>query len=346
MIKNINKLKSKPVSFIKQFINNCTVEEKIDAHNVTVEITSKFNITVKKSSGKVIDRVDMILNSMWGQLVTDWNYIHLANQDLFEKHIGYNISMFYFPNDKPLSTAYKGNVKYLIDRITFNDEEQNISQFVDSIKMKDNFNIAIKRKLHKNIANIDLNTITGDSKETINYEEMFLNMIDKDGLLAKEQPEGYIFKHNKILYQILFNKPYIVSPGKSQYEYVLCDFINYCRNTNYQEKITSNYVKTVCALFNDYIINWEQKKHNIENNIDIDSIQPPTLGTVFDMGYEYIPDIITIKLCSNDLYKSIFKILLANLKKGKDNTRCIYMNKKQVDTWNNIMKNIKIRTFK
>lgn len=157
----------------------------------------------------------MILNSMWGQLVTDWNYIHLANQDLFEKHVGYNISMFYLPNNKPLSTTYKNNIKYLIDRITFNDEDQNIQQFVDKIKMKDNFNIAIKQKLQKDLSNIDLSSITGETKETIDYEQMMLGMINKDGLLAKEQPEGYIFKNNKILYQILFNKPYIVSPGKS-----------------------------------------------------------------------------------------------------------------------------------
>lgn len=346
MIKNIQKIKTKSVSFIKQFINNCTVEEKIDTHYVIVEITSKYQLTVKKSSGKVIDRVDMILNSMWGQLVTDWNYIRLLNKDLFEKHIGYNIAMFYFPNDQPLSTKYKPNIRYLIDRIIFNDEEQDVNQFVDKIKMKDQFNIHIKHKLTKNFDSSTLSQITGETKETFDYEKFFLDMIDINDILAEKQPEGYIIKNNKFLYQILFNKPEIEVPGKSQYEFVLCDFINYCKHNNYQEKITQNYVKTVCALFNDYIVNWEQKYKHIENNVDIESIQPPTLGTIFDIGYEYIPDVITIKLCSNELYKSIFKILLANLKKGKDNKRCIYMNKQQVELWNNIMKNIKIRSFK
>ena len=108
----------------------------------------------------------------------------------------------------------------------------------------------------------------------------------------------------------------------------------------------NSYVKTVCTLFNDYIINWEEQKHNIETNIDINSIKPPTHNNSFDIGYEYIPDIITINLCkSSELYKAIFKILLANLKKGKDNKRCIYMNKSQVEKWNIIVKNIKIRTF-
>lgn len=346
MIKNIQKIRSKPVSFIKQFINNCTVEEKIDTHYVTVEITSKYNLTIKKSSGKVIDRVDMILNNMWGQLVTDWNYIRLVNKDLFEKHIGYNISMFYFPNDTPLSTKYKPNIRYLIDRITFNDVEQNINSFIDKIKMKESFNIKIKHKLHKNLDSSSLSQITGKTKESFDYEKLFLDMIDVSDILADNQPEGYIIKNNKFLYQILFNKPVINTPGKTQYEYVLCDFINYCKHNHYQDKINQNYVKTVCALFNDYIVNWEQIYKNIENNVDVESIQPPNLGTKYDIGYEYIPDVITIKLCSNDLYKSIFKILLANLRKGKDNKQCIYMNKQQVDSWNNIMKNIKIRTIK
>ena len=129
MIKDISLLKDKSVSFIKEFINNCTVEEKIDAHYVIVEITSKQTITVKKANGKVVDRVDMILNNMWSQLVTDWNFIRLTNQGWFAAHVGYTISMFYLPCNKPLLVEYKNNIKYLIDRIMFNDELQNIGAF-------------------------------------------------------------------------------------------------------------------------------------------------------------------------------------------------------------------------
>ena len=105
MIKDISKLKDKSLSFIKEFINNCTIEEKIDTHYVIIEITSKQNITIKKASGKIIDRVDMILNNIWGDIITDWNYIKLLNQDFFSKHVGYNISLFYFPSSKPFSDS-------------------------------------------------------------------------------------------------------------------------------------------------------------------------------------------------------------------------------------------------
>ena len=62
MIKDISQIKDKSVSFIKEFINNCTIEEKIDAHYVIVEITSKQHITIKKANGKVVEGKTATLN--------------------------------------------------------------------------------------------------------------------------------------------------------------------------------------------------------------------------------------------------------------------------------------------
>lgn len=348
MIKDISSIKERSVGFIKEFITNCTVEEKIDAHYVIVEITSKQTITVKKSTGKTIDRVDMILNNMWSQLVTDWNFIRLANQDFFKEHVGYNISMFYFPCNKPLLTEYNTGIKYLIDRITFNGEIINVTNFVKQIRFKDKFQISIKQNINKSIDKSKIIQIDSYTKNDIDYTDLFNSLIDKDtsNIIAKDVPEGYIFKWKKYLYQLLYTDRKKVNIEKTQYEYLLCDFISFCKSNNYQEKIQQSYVRTVCALFNDYIINWEDVNNNIKNNIDIKSIQSPTLGIQFDMGYEYIPDIITLNLCkSSELNRSIFKVLLANLRRGKDNNKCIYMNKKQVDDWNIIMKNIKVRTL-
>lgn len=348
MIKNIEQIKDKPLSFIRTFINNCTIEEKLDTHYVIVEITSRNSITIKKASNKQIDRIDMILNNMWGQLNTDWNYIKLANQDWFANHVGYTFHMFYFPCSKPLLTEYKPNIKYVIDRIMYNDEQIDTLSVINSLKMIDKFNIKIKHNIEKvdNVSEICKN-INGNNKNILNYSLIFLSLIkNDDNILALNDPEGYIFKSNKNLYQFLYNDPVHLNMEKTQYEYLLCDFINYCKTKGYLDKIDKGYVKTVCTLFNDYIINWESKRHNIETNINVDSIKPPTNSDNADLGYEYIPDVITLNLCKqNILYKRIFGVLLANLRKTKDNKSGIYMDTKQIDTLNSIIKNIKIRTL-
>ena len=348
MIKNIEQIKDKPLSFIRTFINNCTIEEKLDTHYVIVEITSKNSITIKKASNKQIDRIDMILNNMWGELNTDWNYIKLANQEWFANHVGYTFYMFYFPSTKPLQTEYKPGIKYVIDRVVYNDEVVDTTAVINSLKMINKFNIKVKCNIDKidNVSEI-CKQVNGNNKLITDYSSLFLSLIkDTNKVLALNNPEGYIFKNNKNLYQYLYNDPVHLNMEKTQYEYVLCDFITYCKTKGYLDKIDKGYVKTVCSLFNDYIINWESKRHNIEYNINVDSIKPPTHSIKADLGYEYIPDIITLNLCKqNLLYKRIFAVLLANLRKQKDNKSGIYMDVKQIDALNSIIKNIKVRTL-
>ena len=62
-----------------------------------------------------------------------------------------------------------------------------------------------------------------------------------------------------------------------------------------------------------------------------DNIKPP-----------YITNPKTLALCNeSELYKNIFKILLANLKSIKKKKYCVYMNDKQIKQMNNIVKSIK-----
>ena len=144
----------------------------------------------------------------------------------------------------------------------------------------------------------------------------------------------------------MISKPEKIEIEKSSYEFLLCDFIAYTKNCNYIDKIGTSYVKSVCALFNDYILNYEKINHNVEHNINPENIKNPYLGDQQQIGYDFIPDSVTENLCKeSELYENIFKVLLANLRKGKDDTHCIYMNRRQVADWNMITKNIKVRTL-
>ena len=72
MIRDIEELINKKLSYIEQFAEECTITEKIDTYYVCVEIQSKNTIVFKKSNNKQITRIDMYINSMWSKLMNDW----------------------------------------------------------------------------------------------------------------------------------------------------------------------------------------------------------------------------------------------------------------------------------
>lgn len=351
MIKNIEKLKEQSAKYIKDFMLNCTIEEKIDTHYVCVEIISRNEIKIKKANGKEIDRVDLILNSMWSKLFLDWNYLLLSNKEWFEKHVGYGIKMFYFPCEKPINTLYSKDIRYVFDYAYFNNEIYDARKVLDDIKFPDAYQIDYKCMLNKvsvsSIRALYQHHIKKLLDGTENFAEVFKRLIRDDSrIYATGEPEGYIFKWNKKIFQIENEKVEVESQEKSSYEFLLSDFIKFSKMHNYVDRINQSYTKSVCNLFNNYIINGEKKTHTIENNIDVKGIESPYIGAKFDIGFEYIPDQVTKELCrESELYKNIFKVLLANLRKGKDITHCIFLRKQEVDDWNTMMKSIKIRNL-
>mgnify|MGYP003291911829 FL=1 len=351
MINDIEKLKIRSSKYIKEFMQGCTIEEKIDTHYITIDIISRNAIVFKKANGNEIDRVDLILNSMWNKLFLDWNYLKLSNANWFSTHVGYTIKMFYFPCATPILTQYDENIRYIFDKVIYNGHELNAEHILSDIKFPDVYKIDFKCFQNKiedieSVYNANINKLLSGEKS---FSEVFVSLINKDSkLFASNEPEGYVFKYKNKIYQLInssdINRK--IDKEKTSYEFLLSNFIKYCKLHAYTDKITQSYTKTVCNLFNDYIINNEKPTKFIENNIDIDSIENPNIGQKFDIGYEYIPDQVTKTLCQeSELYKNIFKVLLANLRKGKDFTHCIYLTKKEVDEWNVIMKNIKIRTL-
>jgi len=353
MIKSIEKLKEQSPKYIKDFMLNCSIEEKIDTHYVCVEVISRSEIKIKKANGKEIDRVDLILNSMWSKLFLDWNYLLLSNKDWFEKHIRYEIKMFYFPCEKPINTSYNEHIRYIFDYVHFNGQIFDAQKILATLKFPDVYNVDYKCLLNKvsvsSIRAIYQHHIQKLLSEEESFSDIMRRLIKDDSKIYatdKNNPEGYIFKWNKKIYQIENKKAKIEPQEKSSYEFLLSDFIKFSKIHNYTDKINTSYTKTVCNLFNNYIINGEKITHTIENNIVISGIENPYVGEKFDIGFEYIPDQVTKELCKeSELYKNIFKVLLANLRKGKDITHCIFLTKKEVDEWNTIMKSIKIRNL-
>lgn len=344
MIKSIEKIKQHNKKYILDFMLNCSIEEKLDTHYVSIKILSKHEIKIYKANGSELSRTDMILNSMWDKLILDWNYLKLSNNQWFEKYAGYTIRLFYFPCAKPILTEYNEFTRYVIDSITYLDKPiSNIQNIMAELKIPSVYKIDFKHALIK-IPQEDIRILFNSITDETNFNELFKKLVSPSNkLFAVNEPESYIFKWNNHLYKTDNNDIRKVEAEKTSYEFMLCNFLKYVNSTNYQEKISGNYIKTVSNLFNDYIVNFEKKTNYLQNNIDAESLEPPYLGTKFDISYDYIPDILTSQLCQESLlYKNIYKILLANLSRGKDIKHCIYMNRKQVDEWNNLVKYIKL----
>ena len=352
MIKDIKELKNHSAAFIEDFLKGCEVREKIDAYYVSVEIRTK-RLIFRKSSKKEVSREDMILNSMYGRLAKDFELFRLANDTWFSERRGYTIYMFFLPCRKPILTEYISGTNYIIDRIEapdgriVNDEE--LDEFCH-LNQCENFGIKrlkpLERVLYPDYKNIVKMIKNGDSSWIDDL--IYFRMSD---IFAANVPEGYIFRYGKkYIFQYLCEESHnapderIGQTEKAQFEFLLMDFINFWDNLDEIDSVlvSNDYTKTVCLLFNKYINESERYTHKIENNVDASSLEAPCVGTRFDIGYDYIPDATTKTLCQeNELYKNIFKILLANLRRKKKQEHCILLNKDKVEKWNELVTTLK-----
>ena len=354
MLKFIDTIKKKPIRFIKDFIQNCTVEEKIDTYYVTFSILGKNKFAFYKSNGKKLERTDLILNEMWDKMMRDWLYFYALNKEWFEAHIGYKINLFYFPCRKPIMTEYKDDVNYVISRIvtpsgdTIDDPEQEMKDMLILDKLKIHFKHNLKMRRINNWAeenNKILDILRDKSDMTLSDYFESLVIPNRYILFAQDEPEGYVFKWGKNnKYQIvktsLEERASYTVQQQTQYEYLLIDFIKfYNAYDGIESQFSMDYITTVCNLFDLYIRNWEQETNNIKNNIEPNSLQNPYVGHRFDICYRNIPDTSVAMLCVDDeLYKNIFKILLVNLKKLKNPERqYMLMTERQVKQWNDIV---------
>ena len=86
---------------------------------------------------------------MWNPLSVDWNYLKLSNRMWFENHVGFTITMFYFPCTKPILTEYKPRLRYIFDRAIFNNTLYDIKEVMSDMIFPNSYEIGYKRTLDK-----------------------------------------------------------------------------------------------------------------------------------------------------------------------------------------------------
>ena len=352
MIKNISELKKHSPEYIDKFLRCCYVREKIDAYYLSVEIRTK-RLIFRKANKREVTREDMILNSMYGRLAKDWDFFRMANDEWFADHRGFIIYMFYLPCRKPVLTEYVSGTSYIIDRIEAPDGriisgEETVA-FCE-LSQTDKFGIkrlpVLKKTVHPDFDSL----VERIKQDDMTWIDDFIDFQNSE-IFAAGVPEGYMFRYaDKCIMQYICNETgddlssRKGSAEKAQFEYLLMDFVHYWDSIDDLSRfvVSGDYVKTVCNMFNDYIENCERYTHKIEQNVDEQSLDVPCVGTRFDMGFDYIPDVTTRRLCQEStLYQKIFKILLVNLRREKKHELCVLMNKDKVKEWNVIVQTLK-----
>lgn len=329
-------------TFIEKFLRQCKIEEKIDAYYVSIKIMSRSMLKFYKGNREEISREDLILNSMWSSLIKDWNMFRQANESWFSSHVGYSVNVFYLPVRKPMLTEYINGVRYIVASVTETSGTRTPVSASD-FDMTKEFGITFQKDVVK-YRDADYKEVARKIKENPDDAASIISdeIIDWTGsdIFADSFPEGFVLRYNsKQIYQMTFSESSArnVRAEKSQYEYLLTDFIRWWeQNSKVAGLVYGDYIKSVCDVFNFYIEN-EKETSKIKDNIETESLEAPCFGERFPMCYKYVPSEKTVELCMEDpLYENIFKILLVNLKRKKKIEHCVLMDKRSVEKWNDI----------
>lgn len=342
MIRQLTQIKNESPKFIKEFFENCTITEKIDAHYCFVRICSKHNFKFFKNDKKELTQVDMIINSIWEPMMKMLTELLIKNFEWTERNIGTEIFFFYFPNKCPLRTTYKNDYSFVFDRIEYpsNIKPETYDEYKE--RFNDFLSLSTKKLVH---GTTTYNTRYGihpswwleENEYDINPDMSVKDMYDifskcNIGLLS-DDPEGFILRDGKHTYQICKHNPSepISFSQKTYLEYILMDILKYYKKNkdDFDKFITPhNYVKTICNIFESYYID---RVNFIHMNFYPEDLTPYHIGPKLpETNYNLIPSSKTtcmIRDTENDpdgMAELVFKLMLVNLKKKlkcKDNVR-------------------------
>ena len=106
MLRGLDDFMKKPMAYKKKFLYNCTIQEKVSAFYFHVRVLSETRVKVYKSDYKEIKVEDVVLNKMWKAPTEEIPEILLKNPEIASQMIGWTLSFFYFPVEKPLVVEY------------------------------------------------------------------------------------------------------------------------------------------------------------------------------------------------------------------------------------------------
>jgi hypothetical protein len=344
MLHSISDAKTHSVKFLADFFKNATIEEKIDAFYIQIEIRRQS--LVFRKSGHKLTGVDLILNADYSTLMKEWEMLRHVNQDWFQEHIGYTISLFFLPVPKPLTVEYPSDVRYIVDRVSRWKVDEDIKDTMTNLNMLDEFCVRFKHELIKKPSSdpsFYLEFAKRFKNGHVSDDELIATLVETSTVFAVDKPEGFIIKMGKKhIFQTASPEHHTVDMSeRTQYEYLLIDFSSFWNSIDdiYGLIGNSDYVHIVCTLFNAYY-EWQLTKP-LKDSIDASGIEPPCLGYKPETGFKNIPNMKTVQICKRSrLMENAFKVLLVNLRKYKRPEHCVLMTENHIAAWNSIVKTL------
>jgi len=360
MLRGLDDFMKKPMAYKKKFLYNCTIQEKVSAFYFHVRVLSETRVKVYKSDYKEIKVEDVVLNKMWKAPTEEIPEILLKNPEIASQMIGWTLSFFYFPVEKPLVVEYdlSEGWKYMLAFAT--DEHKNpvdVSKIdlnlLSPLIRKKSYTLKDDRRSPEEQAYID-QVIKENSVDAVLkwIEKTISKNEEKDkNLLAKtlNDSEGVVLRWKKDIYQVVYNSLGQESPkdNRLSLEFFIHSFCQWLRGVEYSEFMKSTYLKSVCSLFCEFKKSWLDDKEKMKSfnyyNIKPEDLEAPTFGYYPGTCYDLIPNKLVRDLCMSDkMYDNMFKILLNGLKKAKAITEgSMLVSEEDITVWNECVRIIK-----
>lgn len=358
MLRGLDDFILKPTQYKTKFLTNCIIEEKVSAFYFHVKILSKTVIKIYKSDYKEISQEDLIMNKMWKDPYIEIPQILFNNPEVLDQMIGWTLSFFYFPVEKPLlveydlSEGWKYMLAFAVDErkkpIDISDIDMSLISTLFRSKpyiLKDNKRTEEEKHAIKDAVK------TNDVGVLIDLIEDLIDKSDKNSnMLANslQEAEGLVLRWKGDIYQVVYNAPNEkVKDNRLSFEFFIHMFCQWLKSTDYTECLSHSYIKSVCNLFYCFKKGWldDNGKDLLLSyyNINPEDLEAPTFGYYSGTYFELIPHKLVREWCMKDkMYDNMFKILLNALKKTRNPSKSsMLVTEEDTKEWNLCVGNIK-----
>lgn len=358
MLRGLDDFILKPTQYKTKFLTNCIIEEKVSAFYFHVKILSKTVIKIYKSDYKELSQEDLIMNKMWKDPYIEIPQILFNNPEVLDQMIGWTLSFFYFPVEKPLlveydlSEGWKYMLAFAVDErkkpIDISDIDMSLISTLFRSKpyiLKDSKRTEEEKHAIKDaVKSNDVGVLIDLIEDLIDKSDKNSNMLAN----SLQEAEGLVLRWKGDIYQIVYNAPNEkVKDNRLSFEFFIHMFCQWLKSTDYTECLSQSYIKSVCNLFYCFKKGWldDNGKDLLLSyyNINPEDLEAPTFGYYSGTYFELIPHKLVREWCMKDkMYDNMFKILLNALKKTRNPSKSsMLVTEEDTKEWNLCVGNIK-----